>query len=495
MSGDASVIWAIKKDDTWHLSLFEDGVFWDDGTLIGAISSLDQTIGSLNVFLVDGGDGSKITIVTNETFDNVKAYMDANFGLNLSNESGDEGIGAYSFSSPNYTFNMPDGWSVADNSATTTWVNPPTLTYGYAGVGLFLGSSDSNILSNNTLSGNGNGLVFAGDSDSNTDTQSAISSLGNDITSFSSGVNTLFNVTYTTTYITDGQINVYYDIRARVRDSLLNPLAGAVCSAVDANGNSFSLGTTNSSGYTGYISVNAFNLNASGYQTNNNDFTVSAAKTNYQTNSTTATINQPNQTISLILSPPPANGPPVGFFVNNNQNNQNQQNNNNNNNQNNNNQNNQNNQNNNNNNTGRRPDNTLIRYQGDPKVYLIKNQQKCWIPDVQTFNQLGFNWNEIVIVPDTETYPDGANIAAQNTGGQNPITYQFTKLLKQGQRNAEVKLLQQKLQQLGFFPKNISPTDFFGLVTKQALKAFQRANGISPVGYLGPKTRELLNEK
>ena len=129
MSGDASVIWAIKKDDTWHLSLFEDGVFMDDGTLTGAISSLDQTIGSLNVFLVDGGDGSqKVTIVTNETFDNVKAYMDANFGLNLSNESGTEGIGAYSFSSPNYTFNMPNGWSVADNSATTTWVNPPTLT-------------------------------------------------------------------------------------------------------------------------------------------------------------------------------------------------------------------------------------------------------------------------------------------------------------------------------------------------------------------------------
>jgi hypothetical protein len=71
----------------------------------------------------------------------------------------------------------------------------------------------------------------------------------------------------------------------------------------------------------------------------------------------------------------------------------------------------------------------------------------------------------------------------------------FTKNLVLGSRGAEVINLQQKLQELGFFPKNIKSTGFYGLITYKAVKAFQKANKVEAIGIVGPKTRAKLNEK
>lgn len=69
----------------------------------------------------------------------------------------------------------------------------------------------------------------------------------------------------------------------------------------------------------------------------------------------------------------------------------------------------------------------------------------------------------------------------------------FTTLLKMGSSGNMVRLLQEKLQDMGFFPSTIEPTGFFGPITVQSVKKFQIDQGISSVGYLGPATREALN--
>jgi peptidoglycan hydrolase-like protein with peptidoglycan-binding domain len=69
----------------------------------------------------------------------------------------------------------------------------------------------------------------------------------------------------------------------------------------------------------------------------------------------------------------------------------------------------------------------------------------------------------------------------------------FVKQLVLGSKNEEVKMLQQLLQSLGFFPLDISPNGNFGPVTAKAVKKFQSAHRISPVGFVGPATRAVLN--
>jgi peptidoglycan hydrolase-like protein with peptidoglycan-binding domain len=54
-------------------------------------------------------------------------------------------------------------------------------------------------------------------------------------------------------------------------------------------------------------------------------------------------------------------------------------------------------------------------------------------------------------------------------------------------KNGEVSALQDFLQSEGYL--NSEPTGYFGLLTFKAAKAFQKANGINPTGYVGPITR------
>jgi len=51
----------------------------------------------------------------------------------------------------------------------------------------------------------------------------------------------------------------------------------------------------------------------------------------------------------------------------------------------------------------------------------------------------------------------------------------------------DVSALQDFLQAKGYL--NSEPTGFFGVLTLQAVKSFQQANGISPTGFVGPITR------
>ncbi|MCX6751592.1 MAG: peptidoglycan-binding protein [Candidatus Nomurabacteria bacterium] len=54
-------------------------------------------------------------------------------------------------------------------------------------------------------------------------------------------------------------------------------------------------------------------------------------------------------------------------------------------------------------------------------------------------------------------------------------------------KNGEVSTLQDFLQSKGYL--NSEPTGYFGLLTFKAVKDFQKDNGISPTGYVGPATK------
>lgn len=58
------------------------------------------------------------------------------------------------------------------------------------------------------------------------------------------------------------------------------------------------------------------------------------------------------------------------------------------------------------------PDNILIKEEGKPEVYKLENGTKRWIKTAETFTRLGFKWNEIAPVNNTElnSYSLGAPI-------------------------------------------------------------------------------------
>ena len=62
--------------------------------------------------------------------------------------------------------------------------------------------------------------------------------------------------------------------------------------------------------------------------------------------------------------------------------------------------------------------------------------------------------------------------------------------LSEGSRGEAVVQLQTRLKELGYFTSYI--TDYFGPITKAAVIAFQIANGIDPIGIVGPKTSAAL---
>ncbi|MDD3172425.1 MAG: peptidoglycan-binding domain-containing protein [Herbinix sp.] len=72
-----------------------------------------------------------------------------------------------------------------------------------------------------------------------------------------------------------------------------------------------------------------------------------------------------------------------------------------------------------------------------------------------------------------------------------PVNAYAATLLKVGSRGTEVTKVQSSLQTLGYYtyPKT---TGYYGSVTKEAVKRFQRANGISADGIVGKKTMGIL---
>ena len=73
-----------------------------------------------------------------------------------------------------------------------------------------------------------------------------------------------------------------------------------------------------------------------------------------------------------------------------------------------------------------------------------------------------------------------------------PSAYHFTTTLAVGSKGAAVMALQNRLTALNFYSGPVS--GYYGVLTSAAVKKFQTARGIAPVGYVGPATRAALNK-
>ncbi|MBI2037989.1 MAG: peptidoglycan-binding protein [Candidatus Magasanikbacteria bacterium] len=93
--------------------------------------------------------------------------------------------------------------------------------------------------------------------------------------------------------------------------------------------------------------------------------------------------------------------------------------------------------------------------------------------------------SESLVVPPVST--DSSLLPAGSTAGV------FVSALKLGSKGEEVRQLQAKLRELGFFTYP-NDTGVFGPATKAAVVAFQKAQGLKPYpGWVGPGTRAALN--
>lgn len=95
------------------------------------------------------------------------------------------------------------------------------------------------------------------------------------------------------------------------------------------------------------------------------------------------------------------------------------------------------------------------------------------------------------------TPPKNQNPPAENPSGGNPPSSEsprggvpITQTLKRGSRGEQVKILQNRLNELGY---SVGTVDgIFGAQTQNAVIAFQRDNGLAADGIVGPKTIEKL---
>ena len=125
----------------------------------------------------------------------------------------------------------------------------------------------------------------------------------------------------------------------------------------------------------------------------------------------------------------------------------------------------------------------LFKYNNDPKVYLLENGKKRWIKDEYTFNALGYKWNDVQVLDNSNIYQSDLDLSL----------FQFTKQLKPRSTGNDVIQLQTLLKKLGFFTyKEI--TNFFGQQTYNALIKFQKANKLKQTGVVDNTTRIKLNE-
>lgn len=70
-------------------------------------------------------------------------------------------------------------------------------------------------------------------------------------------------------------------------------------------------------------------------------------------------------------------------------------------------------------------------------------------------------------------------------------TYNFTRALRFGHRGDDVKELQRILKEKGYFTY-FTTTRYFGPITRAALKAFQKENGLTQSGILDDQTKQLF---
>lgn len=86
----------------------------------------------------------------------------------------------------------------------------------------------------------------------------------------------------------------------------------------------------------------------------------------------------------------------------------------------------------------------------------------------------------------------GSSSVDQVPPGLTGREFSFTRGLKLGLQGEDVKALQEKLKAEGIYSGAL--TGYYGPMTRRAVQKYQENNNLPPVGVVGPKTLELLND-
>lgn len=134
--------------------------------------------------------------------------------------------------------------------------------------------------------------------------------------------------------------------------------------------------------------------------------------------------------------------------------------------------------------------------------YFLKNDEKCFLVEDSWGQEYGNQGRRIL----SETW-----VRARMTGAMYlidwvyaPTTkpqFHFTSVLLYGQKNDQIRRLQDVLRYEGLMPSNIQSTGFFGPITAKAVKELQTKHNIAPVNEInalggkrvGIKTLQYLN--
>jgi hypothetical protein len=180
-----------------------------------------------------------------------------------------------------------------------------------------------------------------------------------------------------------------------------------------------------------------------------------------------------------------------------------------------------------------RPGIRLIKLTSDPKVYAVEAPQTLrWLEsELIAHKFFGPTWRDFVhdvpevffqdyelgpsLMMDSLYHRDIARLSTPTidhvfgltpleqvslesiSQGGGPFCYaqqEFTAFLTEEMQGEQVQVLQELLLCLGYFPSNVSPSGYFGPVTRAALLIFQVENNLGESGEVNAETREFLNK-
>jgi parallel beta-helix repeat protein len=269
-------------------------------------------INNFNLALLDDGGGTYYIAYFREDFVNSSAAAKT--------EADTWGLGTFTVNvwqldvwvadsaTSDYTFDLTAGGVTEDEDSTLVYTGTGGYTYGGYTV-----ASASNTFTGETLSGNGNGFIFAGTSAaSNTISNGSINALGYDIkqkNTDAGDTNSLDNVsmstdatcrTGVTCSVASGVIDLNYDMVTSVAFADGEVISGVTVNAVDVNIASTSLGDTDVAGDTSSTSIDAYQINSTGVLNDKNDYSFTGYRFGYGLVSTeNISIDSQDETLSF----------------------------------------------------------------------------------------------------------------------------------------------------------------------------------------------------
>jgi len=134
-------------------------------------------------------------------------------------------------------------------------------------------------------------------------------------------------------------------------------------------------------------------------------------------------------------------------------------------------------------------------YFDDLKKYFTFGDKKYYILSEEELNKKKFfETEEVLEVEEADSVALIEEKLSKSAETVTNVVNKFNRYLYKGTSGEEVKTLQSKLKNLGYFLFD-KLTGYYGVITRSAVVDFQKDNNLPGVGVVGPLTRELLNKE